>query len=161
MVRIFRNRFIPLETIDLTSDELLYRDEYYLITRWTPIKPRKDIASGISCVFLKNGWKISAFKDLNNLIAYWYCDIIDIEHDNDTDPYLLNDLLIDIRIMQDGKVEVIDLDELGTAFEQGLITKNQLLSSLKKSNELLSIVYKNDITAMVKDIILKHTGIGV
>ena len=96
--------------------------EYYLITRWTPIKPRKDIASGIF-VSSENGWKISAFKDLNNLIAYWYCDIIDIEHDNDTDTYLLNDLLIDIRIMQDGKVEVIDLMNWGQPLNKGLLPK--------------------------------------
>ncbi|NLZ80487.1 MAG: DUF402 domain-containing protein [Clostridiales bacterium] len=161
MARILRNRYIPLETIDLTADELLYRDENYLITRWTPIKPRKDIASGVSCVFLKKGWKISAFSDDSKKIVYWYCDIIDIEYDKETDTYLLNDLLADIKIMEDGKVQIIDLDELAIAFEEGLITKNQLISSLKKSNELLSLVYRNDVAAMVKEIILKHTGIGV
>lgn len=159
MARILRNRYIPLETIDLTADELLYRDENYLITRWTPIKPRKDIASGVSCVFLKKGWKISAFSDDSKKIVYWYCDIIDIEYDKETDTYLLNDLLADIKIMEDGKVQIIDLDELAIAFEEGLITKNQLISSLKKSNELLSLVYRNDVAAMVKEIILKHTGI--
>ena len=161
MARILRSRYIPLETIDLTADELLYRDENYLITRWTPIKPRKDIASGVSCVFLKKGWKISAFSDDSKKIVYWYCDIIDIEYDKETDTYLLNDLLADIKIMEDGKVQIIDLDELAIAFEEGLITKNQLISSLKKSNELLSLVYRNDVAAMVKEIILKHTGIGV
>ena len=161
MTRILRKRYIPFETVDLTSDELLYKDENHLITRWKPIRPRKDIASGFSCVFLKKGWKISAFRDENQKILYWYCDILDIEYHKETDTYTLHDLLTDIKIMTDGRVELIDLDELAIAFEQKIITNEQLISSLKKSNELLDFAYKNDVTAMMREIIFKHTGIGV
>lgn len=161
MARIYRTRYIPSETIDLSADKLLYLDENYLITKWNPIKPRIDIASGISCVFLKKGWKISAFMNDEQKIIYWYCDIIDIEYDNLSDTYFLYDLLADIKIMTDGRVELIDLDELAFAFDDNLITKKQLISSLKKSNDLLKLIYAGDVPNIVREIILKHTGIGV
>lgn len=158
MPRIYRIRYIPFETVDLSSDSLLYRDEHYLITKWLPIKPRNDISSGISCVFLEHGWKISAFLDSQNKIKYWYCDIIEIEYNESTDTYYLNDLLTDIRILPDGRVEVIDLDELAIAFEEGLITDRQLSMSLKRSNELLNMIYGNKMPSFAVDIIRSHTG---
>ena len=161
MAKIYRTRYIPLETIDLSSDKLLYRDEDYLITQWIPIKPRMDIAGGISCVFLKKGRKISAFMDEGEKILYWYCDIIDIEYKYETDTYLLYDLLADIKIMPDGRVEVIDLDELAMAFEEDLITKKQLTASLRKGNALLKLIYAGKVPDIVREILLEHTGIGV
>lgn len=161
MPRIYRIRYIPSETIDLSSDRLLYRDKHYLITEWKPIKPRNDIKYGISCVFLDKGWKISAFMDADRKINYWYCDIIDIEYKEETDTYSLYDLLTDIIIMPDGRVLIIDLDELAAAFEQELITDKQLSMSLRQSNDLLRMIYSTDVPEYVKNIINSHTGIGV
>lgn len=161
MTRIYRIRYIPSETIDLSSDKLLYRDDKYLITQWNPIKPRSDITSGISCAFLDEGWKISAFFGQDNKIIYWYCDVVDVNFDQKTDTYYLYDLLTDIKILPDGRVEIIDLDELAIAFEQHLITNEQLIMSLKQSNSLLNLVYNCDISKYVGKIILNHTGIGV
>lgn len=158
MPRIYRIRYIPSETVDLSSDTLLFRDHRYLITEWKPIKPRDDIASGVSCVFLENGWKISIIMDSEKKIKYWYCDIIDTDYDEKTDTYYLYDLLADVRIMADGRVEVIDLDELAVAFEKGLINRNQLLMSLKKTNSLLNFIYSSDLPTHVLNIMRDNTG---
>ncbi len=158
MPRIYRIRYIPSETVDLSSDTLLYRDDRYLITKWKPIKPRDDISAGISCVFIENGWKISAIMDHENRIKYWYCDIISIEYDHSSDTFYLYDLLTDVRIMPDGRVEVIDLDELAVAFDEGLITQKQLFLSLKRSNDLLQLIYNSDLPALLLDIFRNHTG---
>jgi hypothetical protein len=56
---ILRKRFIPFETVDISGDELLKRDEDVIITRWDVIRPRSDIAKGVSFAFLKEGYKIS------------------------------------------------------------------------------------------------------
>lgn len=160
MPRILRIRYIPSETVDLSSDTLLFRDDRYLITEWKPIKPRHDIAAGISCVFLEQGWKVSAILDCENKIKYWYCDIIDINYEKETDTYSLYDLLTDVKILDDKRIEVIDLDELATAFEEGLITPKQLSMSLKRSNNLLNMIYNSDLPTYVLNIIREHTGRG-
>lgn len=161
MPRIYRVRYIPSETIDLSSDTFLYRDNKYLMTQWNPIKPRSDITGGISCVFLEKGWKISAFFGPDKRFIYWYCDIVDVNFEKEADTYYLHDLLIDIKIMPNGRVEVIDLDELAIAFEDHFITNEQLVMSLKQSNSLLDLIYACDISEYVREIIIKHTGIGV
>ena len=156
MPKIFRIRFIPNETIDISSDKILFMDDHYLITSWKPIRPRADIESGISCIFLDEGWKVSAVKDSEGNIRYWYCDIIDVRHDENEDTIYLYDLLIDIIIMNDGSIEVRDLDELAEAYEKDLITEEQLSMSLKRSNNLLQLIYKEDIPSIVSEIISKY-----
>lgn len=158
MPRIYRIRYIPSEIVDLSSDTLLFRDQQYLITEWKPIKPRNDISWGLSCVFLENGWKISAFFDDDKKFKYWYCDIVDIEYRQETDIYNLYDLLVDVKVMNDGKVEVIDLEELAFAFETDLITPKQLSMSLRKTSELLNFIYSSNLSATVRDIIFNCTG---
>ena len=160
MPRIYRIRYIPSEIVDLSKDVLLFRDQHYLITEWIPIKPRNDIAHGVSCVFLEHGWKISAFMDVTKKLKYWYCDIIDINYDEKTDTYYLYDLLTDIIIKNERYTEVVDLDELAEAFDEGLITKEQLSMSLKRSNSLLNMIYSNEMPKLVYDIIRNKTGMA-
>ena len=52
---IFRKRFIPSETVELKDDVLLNRDDSMLITRWTTLRPRHDIAGGISLDLIDKG----------------------------------------------------------------------------------------------------------
>jgi len=137
MPKIFRIRYIPFETVDISSDKILYRDEDVLVTSWKPIKPRKDIDHGASCVFLKEGIKISRFMDSNNDIAFWYIDLIDIQYDKNEDTYYLKDLLIDVKIHSDGSIEIVDLDELADAIEQSLVTKNQSILVMRILHRLL------------------------
>ncbi len=141
---ILRTRFIPFETVDISSDELLFRNDEILITRWKAIKPRADISGGISYTFLKDGIKISRFYDADKKFAYWYCDIIDVKYDNTIDQYTFIDLLLDVKLMADGTMKVLDADELAIALEEGLITQEQACSSLKKMDSILQKVYKNN-----------------
>ena len=64
-MKMYRKRFIPNEIIDISSDEVLERNENIIVTRWKPIKPRQDIGGGISYTFLKRGYKISKIFDNN------------------------------------------------------------------------------------------------
>ena len=159
MPKIYRIRYIPSEITDLSSDELLYRDNMYLITQCKPIKPRDDIFYGLSCIFIENGWKISAIMDQDKKIKYWYCDIIDICYEQENDTYFIHDLLTDVKIKPDGMIEVIDLDELAAAFEDGLITKEQMLASLRKTNNLLNLIYSLDMPTHIMNIVREFTGL--
>lgn len=138
---ILRRRYIPYETVDISSDELLYRDEEVLVTRWKAIRPRADICGGLSYTFLKDGFKISRFYDGDRQFAYWYCDIIDVEYDKEKDQYIIIDLLVDVKLMPDRTMKVLDADELAEAMEQGLITPEQACRSLRKLDAVLRMVY--------------------
>jgi len=139
--RLLRQRYIPLETVDISGDTLLFRDEELLVTKWKAIKPRADFSSGISFTFLKDGVKISRFYDENGIFLYWYCDIIEVDYDEESDTYTLIDLLIDVKLEPSGSLKVLDADELAEALEKGLVTVTQACSSLRKLDELLKTIY--------------------
>lgn len=140
--RILRKRFIPDEIKDISEDQLLFRNDELLVTRWKPIKPRTDFYAGVSCVLLKEGFKISRFFDKEGRFLYWYCDIIDVEYDKEHDTYILADLLADVKILPDGEVRVLDLGEIAYATEKGLITFRQCMYALHTIDRLLTIIYE-------------------
>lgn len=137
---IYRKRLIPDECIPLKNDILLYGDDSILITKWNTLKPRSDFHHGYSCYYLKEGCKVSRFYKEDGTLLYWYCDIIThtVENENDL---IITDLLADVIIYPDGFVQVLDLDELCTAKEKGLITENQFFLSIKQLGNLLDIIY--------------------
>ncbi len=141
---ILRKRYIPNETVDISNDEMLYRDKNILITRWKAIKQRPDISVGVSFTFLNEGYKISRFYDHKKNFLFWYCDIIDVEYDEKEDKYTLIDLLLDIKVMPNGIVEIIDEEELTEALEEGLITKQQAVMALKKLNTMVEMTESGD-----------------
>ncbi len=138
MPHIFRIRYIPSETVDISGDKLLYRDHEVLVTAWEPIRPRTDFQHGMSCLFLLEGVKVSRFMNAAGETLYWYVDIVDIRHDAQTDTFRLHDLLADVRIWPDGRMEIIDLDELADALEQNLIGEAQAIMALRTLNRLLA-----------------------
>lgn len=140
---VFRRRYIPYEIVDISGDELLFRSEELLITRWSAIKPRADFARGISYTFLKGGFKIGRFYDSSGKFLYWYCDIIDVDYDAGKDMYTLVDLLVDIKVMPDGLVKVLDADELAEAMEEGLVTGEQASRALRKLDQVLKMIYSD------------------
>lgn len=142
--KIFRKRFIPFETVDISGDELLFRSTELLITKWKAIKPRSDFYGGISYTFLNDGFKIAKFYDANNRFLYWYCDIIEVEYDSNKDAYTLVDLLIDIKLMPDGLIKVLDADELAEAMERNLVTCKQACFALNKLDQVLKMIYNGD-----------------
>ena len=54
---LIRKRLIPLETLRLERDVVVHRSDRLLVTRWTTIKPKKELHHGSSCFLLKEGWK--------------------------------------------------------------------------------------------------------
>jgi predicted RNA-binding protein associated with RNAse of E/G family len=141
---VFRKRFIPSETVDISGDELVFRDDDLVITKWKVIRPRVDIDRGISFAFLKEGYKISKFYDPQGKFVYWYCDIIDVEYDEKSDTYTLIDLLVDVKIMPDGSVRVLDIDEIADALEGNIITKELAIEAMRKLDRLLKIIYEGN-----------------
>lgn len=138
---LYRKRLIPEECVLLKDDRLLYRDEEIIVTAWNTLKPRKDLHHGRSCYYLREGIKVSRFFDENGSLLYWYCDIVDYDHDAQTDTYIITDLLADVIIYPDGFVKVVDIDELVTAKEGGLLTDAMLGQALLTLNRLLQIIY--------------------
>ncbi len=138
---LLRRRYIPYEVVDISGDELLYRSDELLVTKWRSIKPRQDFHGGISFTFLDKGYKLGRFYDIKGKFLYWYCDIIDVEYDKASDTYTINDLLVDIKIYPDGTVKVLDADELAQALEEGLVSPEQAAVSLRTLDGLLKSIY--------------------
>jgi len=138
---LLRRRYIPYELVDISSDELLFRSEDLLVTKWTAIRPRTDLYGGISFTFPKKSYKLGKFYDAAKNFLYWYCDIIETEYDQTSDTYIMNDLLVDIKIYPDGSVKVLDADELAQALEEGLITPQQAVHALRILDGLLKSIY--------------------
>ncbi len=136
-MKIYRKRYIPNEIVDISGDEVIYRDEEKLITSWTPIKPRGDIGKGMSCVYFNEGWKVSKFYNLDGSFKFWYCDIIDYEYDKSEDTYIIKDLLVDVIVHEDGTYEILDEEELDQALQEGLITEEIKAEAIFKLNKLL------------------------
>lgn len=138
-MKMYRKRFVPDEIVDISSDKVLERDEDIIVTKWEPIKPREDIGGGISYTFLGKGYKISKIFDTNGNFIYWYCDVLEYTYDSAKDEYVFIDLLADVKIYPDGRIEILDFDELTEAFQNNVITKVQLLKAIKSVNMLIQM----------------------
>jgi protein associated with RNAse G/E len=138
---VLRKRYVPSETIDITGDELVLRNEDLLVTKWKPIKKRPDISGGMSFTFLKEGYKVSKFFGPSGEFKYWYCDIINVLYDEFNDKYTLVDLLLDVKMTPEGHVEVLDMDELAEALEKDIISKEEAVTSLRTLDRILRKVY--------------------
>ena len=142
-MEIYRKRYVPNEIIDISNDKVIYRDSEKLITKWVPIKPREDFASGESCVYFKHGWKISKFYNKDGSLKYWYCDIIKYEYYEEEDKYIIIDLLLDVVIYEGGHYEILDEEELGEALKNGIVTQEIADEARLKLNNLLKIIKEN------------------
>lgn len=140
-LKLFRRRYIPDEFKELSSDEILLLTDDLMITKWKTLHPRMDFSGAVSAFFINEGWKISRIVDNEGNLTYWYCDIIDIIKDEEANSITYEDLLFDVVVFPNGKYRVLDSDEAAQAFEEGLITKEQLISALRSMHELLEVVY--------------------
>ena len=148
-IKLYRKRYIPNETVFLKDDEIISVDSETIITKWDTLKPRKDFAKGISVYYLKEGYKVSELINSDNKTVYYYCDIIEPIYNEKDNSYIFNDLLADVKVYSNGKIEVVDLDELAEAFKKGLITSSQLCKALKQLDRLLKIIYSNGIKSIL------------
>lgn len=147
---LYRKRIIPEECIQLKDDIILDCNEDYILTSWNALKPKKDLHHGYSCYFLKDGIKVSKFCADDHSLLCWYCDIVEYDYDPIANTMTVVDLLADVVIYPDGFVKVMDLDELVTALEAGLITPDALKLSLLTVNRLLEIIYSGNFDTLQK-----------
>lgn len=141
MSTLYRKRLIPEECILLKDDNIIYQDENYIITTWKTFRPKSDFSNGISCYCIKEGYKISKFFREDGTLTYIYCDIINTTYDSNSDTYTFTDLLADVIIENNGLVRVVDLDEIGDAMKDGLLTVDSLDMAMKQLNSLLNEIY--------------------
>ncbi|NLP34853.1 MAG: DUF402 domain-containing protein [Clostridiales bacterium] len=141
---IYRKRFIPNDITALKDDIILVQEENLIITKWMTLRPRKDIARGISAYYIDKGYKISKIYDKDNQIVYWYCDIIQTKIDSNKNTVLFEDLLVDIILYKDGSTKILDLDELSQALEQRLIRREEAVYALRTLDSLLKIIYSGN-----------------
>lgn len=149
-VKLFRKRIIPEECLLLENDTVLYQDQEVIITKWNTIRPKKTLHHGYSCYFLERGFKVSKFYGHDGELISWYCDIIEHTFDEASNTYVFTDLLVDVIVYPDGFVRVVDLDELADAARDGLITREQLLLALRRTDKLLSLIYKGAFSRLQK-----------
>lgn len=142
-VKLYRRRYIPDELIYLKNDVVVSIDESKIITKWNVLTPRHDFTHGVSCYFIKEGFKVSKFLNDEEKMLYWYCDIIDTEISSNGLCYTFNDLLIDVIVYENGFVKVVDLDETGKALKENIISKELIIRSMERVSNLLNIIYSD------------------
>ena len=147
-IRLFRKRFLPDEITELKNDKIISISEDVLITSWDVLKPRKDIATGISAYFIDLGIKLSKIYNADKQLVYWYCDIIEPEINKNNHTYTFNDLLIDVLIYPDGHTEVVDMDEFADAVEQGIISQELCIKALRCTDRLLHLIYSGNFSQL-------------
>ncbi len=139
-LQIYRKRLIPAECLLLKDDIIVKEDEELVITKWNTLNPKSSFSHGCSCYFLKEGYKVSKFYRPDNTLLYWYCDIIDYDFNHTENILTTTDLLADVIVYPDGRVKVMDLDELAEALDKGLITQAQMCLCLYRLNNLLTLI---------------------
>lgn len=139
-LKLYRKRYIPSECIPLNSDIIIEQNDEFILTTWKTINPKTTFDHGSSCYMLKEGLKVSKFYRPDGDLLYWYCDIVDFEYNETENSLTVVDLLADVVIYPDGRVKVMDLDELAEALERGLITQKQLTAGLRQLNYLLTML---------------------
>lgn len=145
---LFRRRFIPEELVHLKDDIILVLEPELIITKWNTLHPRKDIARGVSAYYLDQGFKVSKVFDKQDRLVYWYCDIIQSKKDTEKNTVIIEDLLIDLILYEDGSMRIMDLEELADAVEQKLITQAEANYALRRLNALLQIIYSGQFNTL-------------
>ncbi len=140
---IYRRRLIPAERILLKDDIIVEQNDEFIVTKWNTIRPKPGFSHGCSCYFLREGIKVSKIYRADHSLLYWYCDIVDYSFDPADSSLTVTDLLADVILYPDGRMEVVDLDELAEAMERGLITKEQMTTCLRNLNHLLTVIYRD------------------
>lgn len=140
-LELYRRRLLPQQLIPLKDDVILHCDDEIVVTKWKTLHPKPQFSHGASCYFLKKGFKISKFYMAGGELLYWYCDIVDYVYEKEQNRLTVVDLLADVIVHPDGSYKVVDLDEMGEAFETGVLPGNLLISGLTRLDGLLKDIY--------------------
>ncbi len=138
---LYRKRIIPDECVKLKDDIILHMDDTMLVTKWQTLKPRKDFHHGHSLYLFGEGIKVSKFLREDGSLYYWYCDIVDFTENREENTLIVTDLLVDITLDSDNRLDVLDVDELVEAFNKGLITDGQFHRSVERLGKLIESVH--------------------
>lgn len=147
---LYRKRIIPDECIHLKDDIIIECSKDVIITRWSALKPKKDLHHGYSCYFLNKGLKVSKFYCEDGTLLYWYCDIVEYIYDCEENSLVTLDLLADVIVYPDGFVKVMDLDELVTCMDAGSLPDDLLKKCLLRLNSLLQLIYQGSFHILQK-----------
>ena len=137
MPTLYRKRLIPDECVNLKDDNIIFLDSDTIVTSWNTFRPKAEFTHGTSYYVINEGFKISKFYKADNSLAYIYCDIIDTSYDAVSDTYIFTDLLADVIIENNGRVRVVDLDEL-------------MSDALHKLNKLLTAIYNGTFNEYIR-----------
>lgn len=140
---LYRKRIIPEECVLLKNDIVIARNEHHIITKWNTLNPKINMHHGSSCYFLKEGYKVSKFYREDGSLLNWYCDIVDYEYNEESDTYIVTDLLADVVITPDHVVKVLDLDEIPIAMDMGALSQQQVKDCLNRLHSLLTLIYND------------------
>lgn len=151
--KLYRRRFVPDETIYLKDDIILSQENNLIITKWNTLKPRCDIAGGISAYYIDKGIKVSRVHNCENQLVYWYCDIINTIYEEETNSYIFEDLLIDVIVYENGMVHVVDLDEVGDLLENNQLETKKISNALHIVSALLQQIYSGNFSIYQKPIL--------
>lgn len=141
---LYRRRYIPDEKILLKDDKIIKINDDVVVTKWDVLTKRHDFTHGVSCYYIKQGFKVSKFQDDNDNVIYWYCDIIDTDYDSQNNTYTFNDLLVDVIVYPDGRVRVVDIDEVADALRDNILDKEKVIILMERLDKLLKIIYGGD-----------------
>ncbi len=147
---LYRKRLLPQECVLLKDDVILSCDDERIVTKWTALKPKKDLHHGYSCYFFKEGYKVSKFYRADGSLLYWYCDIIDSEYFEEENKLVVRDLLADVIIYPDGFVKVVDLAELADLCEAGTLSLQDTGKAIRNLDALLTIIYDGKFSELTK-----------
>lgn len=150
---LYRRRFIPDELIPLKDDTILLYSQDLILTKWNTLHPRHDIARGISAYYPDKGLKISKVLDKDDHLVYWYCDVIQIKNNPQNNTVIIEDLLIDVILYEDGTIKILDIDELADALDKKLITQAEAIYALRTLDSLLKIIYQGHFHLLQEPII--------
>ena len=150
MATLYRKRLIPMECVELKDDVIVYQDSERIVTIWNTLKPKKEFSHGISYYVMSEGIKVSKFYRDDNSLTYIYVDIINTEYDKKKDSFIFTDLIADVIVNEDGNYRVVDLDELADAYKKSIISKDFIVESLHKLNNLLLTIYNGTFESYVK-----------
>lgn len=150
LATLYRKRLVPMECVELKDDVIVYQDADRIVTVWNTLKPKKEFSHGISYYVINEGIKVSKFYRDDNSLTYIYVDIIDTEYNKEEDKFIFTDLIADVIVNEDGNYRVVDLDELADAFKSDIISKDYLVASLNRLNNLLLSIYSGSFKEYVK-----------
>jgi predicted RNA-binding protein associated with RNAse of E/G family len=150
LATLYRKRLVPMECVELKDDVIVYQDADRIVTVWNTLKPKKEFSHGISYYVMNEGIKVSKFYRDDNSLTYIYVDIIDTEYNKEEDKFIFTDLIADVIVNEDGNYRVVDLDELADAFKSDIISKDYLVASLNRLNNLLLSIYSGSFKEYVK-----------